>query len=100
MHIDESEDPSFLIFCIFIIGLWISKLAHQSLDRDHSRVQLFFGIKVLAIEVVTCHVGSIVANDDPVWIRHGNDIEHTSLPELSRLQTVPQKVLNEALHHV
>ena len=58
-----------------------------------------WGIPV-AIQVYTCQGATVVPDDDPVGVQHGNDFEDEVVPQYLGVQRGASEVVDHTFHHV
>ena len=51
------------------------------------------------VKISPCQRAAIVADDHPIWVQHGDYLEHKHLPEQLGIRVSAGEEVEEALHH-
>ena len=55
-------------------------------------------VDVLTVQVKPCQTAAVVADNDPIWVEHGYDLENKDVPQLLCFLLVTKQQLHYALH--
>lgn len=90
VQVDDGSDSFFLV-----------EFTNELLDACHFGECLIFVVDVpFSVQVVAHEIGTVVTENDSVWVDHRHNLEHVVFPQQLSLPCLPQQKVNETLAHI
>lgn len=83
-----------------IASIYALAFLKKFFELENLNKKFIIGINKLPIKIFSWETSPVITNHNPIWIGHGQDLEHISLSYFIALWRVIAKPTDETLHHI